>query len=295
MLLSLVHWVGLGALLVGSYTDLKTREVPDWLNYGLMVFGIGFALIVSLLNFNFLILAHSVVGFLVFVGFGLLMFYAGQWGGGDSKMVMGLGALLGLKFALDPPLFGLSFQDFLPAFLVNSLLVGVVYGMAWAFYMAFKNKKEFAKTSKTFIEKFRFLRIVFLFAIIAAAVAYFFIQDFVLKIYTMTLLILPIITFYLWVFGKAVEKSCMLKKVSPEKLTEGDWIAKDVFVDGKRITGPKDLGIDKDQIKELIQLKKQKKVNLILIKEGIPFVPSFLIAFIITLAYGAWFTGFFII
>ena len=83
----------------------------------------------------------------------------------------------------------------------------------------------------------------------------------------------------------------MLKLVEPEKLTEGDWIAKDIVVNGKRVAGPKDLGISKAQIKELLGLKKQKKIGKILIKEGIPFVPSFLAAFAVTMLYGAWFTS----
>ena len=78
----------------------------------------------------------------------------------------------------------------------------------------------------------------------------------------------------------------MLKHVRPTELTEGDWIAKEIKVDGKYVTGPKDLGIEKKQIKKLIALYKKRKVNKILIKEGIPFVPSFFIAFIVTLAYG---------
>ncbi|RLI48695.1 MAG: hypothetical protein DRP09_21205, partial [Candidatus Thorarchaeota archaeon] len=91
---------------------------------------------------------------------------------------------------------------------------------------------------------------------------------------------------YVWIFIKAVEQSCMYKFVKPSQLTEGDWIAKDIVVGKKRIAGPKDLGIEKKQIHELIELYKQKKVNKVLIKQGIPFVPSFLIAFIVSIIYG---------
>jgi len=100
------------------------------------------------------------------------------------------------------------------------------------------------------------------------------------------LAVVSILTFYLWIIIKAVENSCMLKYVKPEQLTEGDWIAKDVKIGGKYITGPKDLGIEKKKIKILIDLYKKRKVKKILIKEGIPFVPSFFIAYIITLIFG---------
>ena len=70
-----------------------------------------------------------------------------------------------------------------------------------------------------------------------------------------------------------------MKKYYPiPKLTEGDWIAEDVKVNGKIICSPKDLGISKEQIKKL----KHHNIKKVLVKEGIPFVPSFLIAFVVT-------------
>ena len=78
----------------------------------------------------------------------------------------------------------------------------------------------------------------------------------------------------------------MLKYVKPQQLTEGDWIAKDVNINGKYLTGPRDLGIEKRKIRKLIELYKRGKVKKILIKEGIPFVPSFFVAYVITLLYG---------
>jgi hypothetical protein len=88
--------------------------------------------------------------------------------------------------------------------------------------------------------------------------------------------------FYLWIFIKIIEKVCMLKYVTPDKLTEGDWIVKEIRVNGQYITGPKDLGIEKKQIEKL----KKLKVRRVLIKEGIPFVPSFLIAFFVSVSFG---------
>ncbi len=91
---------------------------------------------------------------------------------------------------------------------------------------------------------------------------------------------------YLIILVRTVEKVSMIKMIEPEKLTEGDWIAKEIKIQGKYITGPKDLGIEKKQINKLIALYKKKKVSKVLIKEGIPFVPSFFIAYIVTLIFG---------
>ena len=94
-------------------------------------------------------------------------------------------------------------------------------------------------------------------------------------------LLIPFLN-YLVIGIKSVEAVCMYKRVKPKDLTEGDWIADDVFVKGKRICGPKDLGIEKKQIRQLIK----SRVKSVVIRIGIPFVPSFLIAFLITLWIG---------
>ena len=75
-------------------------------------------------------------------------------------------------------------------------------------------------------------------------------------------------------------------KETPEEEEERkkkDQEALEQAVNGKRITGPKDLGISKKQIRQLRQYYEKGKVKKIAIKEGIPFVPSFLISFIVTL------------
>ena len=102
-------------LLVGTFTDIKTREVPDWVNFGLIFSGIGLRLLFSVFSFDWSFLIDGVFGLGVMVLFGYLMFYTGQWGGGDSKLLMGLGALLGLQF---------SINSLLVVFLINVLLVG---------------------------------------------------------------------------------------------------------------------------------------------------------------------------
>lgn len=73
----------------------------------------------------------------------------------------------------------------------------------------------------------------------------------------------------------------MYRLIPVSKLTEGDWIAKNVYLNKKLITGPKDRGITKKQI----TLLKKSKVKQVLIREGIPFVPVFLISTLISLLF----------
>jgi len=93
-------------------------------------------------------------------------------------------------------------------------------------------------------------------------------------------------SYFLLLFVRAVEKYIMLKWVHPSKLTEGDWIAKDIKVNNRFIVGPRSLGIEKRQIAQLKRLAAQGKVKKVQIKEGIPFVPSFFIAYVFALLFG---------
>ena len=83
---------GLIGLLIATMTDIKTREVPDWLSYSLIVIGLGVRLIYSLFEWNFSYVLFGFIGFGIFFLIALFMYYTKQWGGGDSKLLMGLGA-----------------------------------------------------------------------------------------------------------------------------------------------------------------------------------------------------------
>lgn len=276
-------------LFIGSLTDLKTREVPDWLNYALIISGAALNLLFSVIYSTPYFITNSMIGLGAFLCIAYAMFYTGQWGGGDSKMLIGLGAMIGISPSFKP--------QFLLLFFVNVLFVGAIYGLMWSVFLAFKNKQKFymefagvlLEKKVVNVKKLMPIAIVLLFILLflanfISAKKFFSIRVFLAM--CLSLAFLLITTFYLWVFAKSIEKSCMHKLVEPGKLTEGDWIVNDVYAGKQYICGPKDLGIGKSQIKKLIQFYKQGKVNKILIKEGIPFVPSFLIAFVITLVFG---------
>ena len=273
-------------LFIGSITDLKTREVPDWLNYGLIISGFMLNLLFSVIYLKPAFIINSTIGFLIFFGVAYFMFYAGQWGGGDSKMLMGLGAMIGFDLSFKAPVF-------LFAFFINVLLAGAVYGLLWSIFFAFRNKRKFFREFKKLLSAEKTVKIKKFLVIITSLYLVFILASMLkfrlnrnINIMFLSFLLLLAMTFYLWIFVKAIEKSSMYKLVAPAKLTEGDWIANDVIVNKQYICGPKDLGIEKKQIKRLIQLYRQGKVKNILIKEGVPFVPSFFIAFIATLIFG---------
>ena len=272
-------------LVVGTITDIKTREVPDWINFGIIFSGIGIRLIYSAVTFNWMFLAYGLFGLAAAVIIAYMMFYAGQWGGGDAKLLMGMGALIGLPFSFEP-------APLILVFMINILLIGAFYGLGYSVVLAIVRRNKFRKYFSQLSNTGR-MGIMRRFSIVLVLI---FVPLFLLllrkspfSLMIIMLMLLMLAATYLIIFVKSVELSSMYRFVEPEKLTEGDWIARDYIIDGKKICGPKDLGISKKQIKMLIKLKKQKKIKKnIKIKEGIPFVPSFLIAFVLSLGFGAW-------
>ncbi len=276
----IAYTIGFFALLVGSYTDIKTREVPDWVNFGLIGIGFGINILFSITYWKANFIISSIIGFAFFFAIAWIMFYTGQWGGGDSKILMGLGAVIGVDI--------FSREFFLAHFLINALLVGALYGILWSIFSILRNKEKFYGSFMKYIQnrKIKKAKGIVLVAFIILILLSILTHDRFAKLIIFYLAIVSLITFYLWIMVKAIEDACMLKYVKPQQLTEGDWIAKDVKINGKYITGPKDLGIGKKQIDKLIALYKRGKVKRILIKEGIPFVPSFFVAYLVTLIFG---------
>ncbi len=274
-MLDLLYLVCFIALLFASIADLKKREVPDWLNYSLLCMALGIRLIYSISTGNFNYIIEGAAGAVLFLAFALLMFYTGQWGGGDSKMIISLGAAMGLDvFHL-----GSILNSLLVKFFAFSLIAGAIYGAAWSFFLAARNRRKFFSEWKVLSSSRRAkaIKVALLVCLLPIMAVSIIVQDAFIRISILLFGIALSLGGYLWLFVKSVERSCMLMYVKPEELTEGDWIEKEINVGGKYICGPKDLGIENRQIRQLIKLK----VRRVLIKVGIPFVPSFLMGFVL--------------
>lgn len=289
---SILLGVAFIAIIIGTITDIKKREVPDWISYFLILFGIGARILYSLQFKDFSILLQGVYGLVLFSAIAYAMYYAGQWGGGDAKILMGSGAVMGFDvvYSLDAISIVQMANSLGIAFLINTIIFGAFYGLFYILILSFSNRSSVYKKfrsmnkDKEFI-KYRNMALIigFIYFIIFIFISKSVYYNIVAGIAILTLIILfP----YLWAFVKSVEDAVMYKELEPSKLVEGDWIARPVLVEKKIIASPKDLGVSKEQIEQLEDLYKNKKISKVLVKEGIPFVPSFLIAFIVTVLFG---------
>lgn len=271
----LAYALGLAGILVGTATDIHHREVPDWVNYTMVLGGIGIGSLLALEAASWQPLISSALGLLTGYLIGALMYYTGQWGGGDAKMIMGLGALLGapLEFftgAADAPL--------LAYFLIATIFAGAAYGIIWMAVLLVTKRKIVLPALKKKLRHPLMIKVrvaAMIGVALAAAAAFIW-----LHIYTLLLLFIAVVmllTLYFALAVKAVEQTCFVKQQPVEDLVIGDWIIQEVRADGRVLVDESNTGITAQQI----ALLKEHDVETVKIKEGIPFVPSFLLAYVV--------------
>lgn len=253
------------------FQDLKRREVDNLWNFSLIAFALAYRLATSIFTNNYWFILNGLIGLVIFFGLHNLFYYARLFAGGDAKLLMALGTILPLSYnwIINLKIFGY--------FILLFLITGSIYALIYAIYLVFKNyksfKKEFIKQWKNYQKMFL---ISLIFVVIWVNVVYFMSQiRFILV--GLIILLFPL----LFVFSKTVEETCMIKSVSPNKVTQGDWLYKDILIGKKKIKANWQ-GVSESELK---LIKKHKKN--ILIKYGIPFTPAFLFAFMILL-FLAW-------
>lgn len=396
--------LGLAVLIIASINDLKIREVPDWLSYSFLFTAIIANLILSVIKNDYWIIINSLAGVVFGFILGVIFFYSGQWGGGDSKIIMGLLALIGFNTQsfyrlivgnIDIITYILNAKWFL--LIINFALAGAIYGLVFSIVLSIRKRKNYLKAieKESKNKQFKLTRkVVFVLTIcfiLLGVLLGIIIQDPNLSVLIGGLGIFILIMFYIWAFAKAIDNSCMSKKIRADRVTIGDWIIGKVFVNRRvknllvealheyrirndkkitlhdfekklalkyikfsrglcvktfcsktnlnsnihqirlllRVSSKKRLldnakklkmgkeetnkflefldkqeiyfdkflvcsmqntGLSELQVKLLQKLYQAKKIQRVIIKEGIPFIPSFLIGFIAFYAIGFWWT-----
>mgnify|MGYP001602200933 FL=1 len=274
----LLFIIALVWLIFASISDLKTREVPDWLSYSLIIIGFGNALLKSLILGDIKFLFYSLAAFSLVFLFSALLYYTKQWGGGDVKLIAGLVTLFPVYPEELLNYFGPNLDiPFILILFLNIIIFGALYSIVYGIYLLIKNKIDFLNEIKKYdIKK------IYLISPLVTLIISIFTKDLFLKLFLLSIGILILITPMLTVFVKIVEKKCMFKKIPVKKLTEGDWINKNIYYKNKLIYNKNSPGITKLQI----VLIKKTKLKDVIVKEGVPFIPSFLIAFLISIIIG---------
>jgi len=242
-------------LAAASLTDLKKREVSDWLSFSLIAIALSIRTVESIIQWSYVPILQSILGLAGFFLLANIMYFGKLFAGGDVKLMAAIGSVI-------PSI----------SFLSNVLVAGSVYGIAYSIFLALMNPGRFYKETRNYRHAFI---ISFLISLLLLS-GYAFTANIFLLMISLAVLSIAL----LMIFVQSVEKSCLIKNVPPNQLTEGDWLLKDVKIRGKVIKADFE-GLTKKDIAKI----REANVN-VLIKYGIPFIPVFLTAFLLTVFYG---------
>ena len=264
-----LFWLFLIGIIVASLQDVKRREIDNWLNLFLVFAGFAFIFYRAVFEGNTSLIFQF--GFALVVLFVLSnLFYEGRvFAGGDAKLLFAMTALfVGVSFYVTLINIG-TFVFFL-------MLGGSIYGLIYSLISYYKNFDKVNGEMKNGFGKL-WVRLLIISGALLFTLSYF---DWMFLFVSVLVLLLPV----LFVFAKALEKVSMVRVVGGRELREGDWLVDDIKVKGKVIKADWD-GLSSGDVR---LLKEKKKVN---IKEGLPFAPAFLIAFLGYVFLRSWFFG----
>jgi Flp pilus assembly protein protease CpaA len=258
--------IGVIWLIIASVMDIKNREVKNWVGFSLITFALAYRLIFSIVIWNFWFFIEGAFGLIIFFILAYVFYYARVFAGGDAKIFIALGTILP---------FSLSYVDnimIFVAFILFLLFVGAIYGLLFSFVIVLSNYAGFKREFSKQLSKNKNA----LWTFIATATVLFMI----ILLFTETLFLLfPVILILfplLYIYAKSIEESCMMKYIDVKQLTVGDWLVGSIKVKS-RVIKTNFEGLSEEDLK-FMQKNYNKKV---LVKQGIPFIPVFLIAFIL--------------
>jgi len=257
---------------VGGMYDLKTSDMPDIVPYAMISIALVVHGVNSYLAWSYWPLLNSMVVGLGLLGFGYIMYFLGQWGGGDAWMLSAIGFLL-------PSLDKNLLFPFPFSYLFNVFLVGAVYMLVYAFVFTLMNRKiifHFKKDMKASSKVLAIGSVALFFMLFIFN--WFLMQrfqlnfDLTLSLANSILILLATIgLFVIYKFAKAVEDFGFKKRIHASKLKVGDVLLENRIFEG--ITE-----------KELKRIRKRKRY--VWIKSGVRFAPTFPLALLFTIYFG---------
>ena len=269
------------ALIVASITDIKTREVPDWLSYAFVAGAAGIRIIESLITNSIQPFLFGLAGFGLCFLIGYALYRTAQWGGGDTKLLMGVGAAIGLPWPLNE-------VPTLSLFLVNMMVTGAMMGIIALVFYGIQYREKTVQEFKKHVDSHKAIGKAIIVGLVSLLAVYILYDPQKVMLIVLPLIVIPP-AYYTMLLVKSVEKTVFMRVIPPHELTEGDWLAEPVKVGNAIVVHAAHGGVTKKDIKKLIELGEQGKVKKVVMKAGIPFVPSFLAGYICTIVIGNWF------
>jgi Flp pilus assembly protein protease CpaA len=251
-------------IMFATVQDLRTREVANWLTFSLIAVALAYRGFVAAFSGAWGIWWWGVIGCAVFVLLAHAFYYGRVFAGGDAKLLMGTGIALPYQSLNELILWGSTF-------LFALFFCGALYTLVYSVRLVVVNRKAFGTVFFSELKKQRWL---FVFSVVVACVLALVVagnDD--MRLLGVVAIALVLVIPLLYAYLQSIEHACLIRLRKPKELREGDWLVKTVRVGNKKIAASVH-GLSSDEIRLLQRYRKQ-----VMIKEGVPFVPAFLIAY----------------
>jgi len=285
MFFSALIFVTAAILFAASLVDLKTGEIPEPLSMGLIALILLVALGHTILVWNFTYLGMTVLWGVVALAIAYLLFWLGQWGGGDVKILAGVGCFLGYMEAAGYtwPL-GTFINYPLPplvTYLIDMAVTSTPYVIAYTIILGVLRPTAFVEYGRRLREK-TFI-IAFALSLMPALAAFYF------GLYVLLIVYLLVPVFLLAsVYMKTVEEHLLTKTIPVTQLKDWDILSKDLVVGGRRVATRRNIeGVTPEQVAEIKELAKDGRIpKKIDIRWGIKYAPILFISLLLTVYVG---------
>ena len=261
-MLSIESWIIIFALVLASLEDLHIREVPDVLSYTFILSGVMFSIHSSVIQGSFMPLLSSLGGIIVSFLFGYLLMHAQMWGGGDTKLLMGLGAFIGVW----PEYTSLAMLVFL------IFMAGSVYGLLWTVVLIVRKWSEITERDS------ELKRVSFgvLLSLVLTSVVLSWYTEGLLRVVVIVSIVLLSLTLFTGYVLRRMEDVLIVQSVPTTDLVPGDWLIETVETENG-VVEPRSVGMSEEDI-AMVQASDTDYVS---VKYGLPFIPSFLFGYIL--------------
>jgi prepilin signal peptidase PulO-like enzyme (type II secretory pathway) len=253
--------------LYASYTDMKSKLVPDNLVYGLIGLGIairaGQAFLFGIESVEF-----ALTAFLLYCAVGYVFYRFRGWADGDFGMFVAISLFLPSSTNSPWPAY--------ISYISNLACVGVAYGFVYTAYLSFK-PEIFKRWTSAMSAPAWFVSVALGLcgAFVTQALGISFVPGLVLGFFVYPLSVVS-----------ASLSEFMKRWVVPSELETGDWVLEDVLVGGKVVIRKDNPGLTRSEISLLEGLHSKGKLKKVLIKDGVPFIPVFFLAYLGSVFYG---------
>ena len=281
MLIAVLIGIAIIFLTLDSIIDLMTGEIPEKLTLGLATIIILIATVHTLYYLNPAYVGYAAIVGIAYYIMGYVLFWLGQWGGGDVKMITGIGCVFGYLDALGYSWINTTITPYYITYFINMAVIATPYAVIYTIILGLLNPHIF----KTYIHEFKRHKIILACILsFAHTIASLYYNQHFLAIVYMLLPIFALASVYL----KVVEKNLLCKTVSVKELQEGDIVAEDIFDGDEKLADKKNIeGITEEQLIKICELVAHGKLHSdIKIKWGVKFGPTLFLSFLVTIWFG---------